>query len=518
MASKIPILGSDFRKVRPPKRQGKDMFVSRRSRMSICLWLAGLHVLSLSAPVWAAGTGDDLSAESLAQRVVQSATSLTQTAQHLLQGGLQSSQVAFQQGANELRTVGNHISQTAAGTEASRLAGAVKRAALQAPKMQSASQASYEQMRQSWQAPRAASTPVSPWTQRVGEGLARIPQIPAENWSSHRQNVVVQEGVQRSRNLLQTLRPMASTTVKVAGVASTIPHTARALSQLPDVRGQDLARAAEGAARRSVGFTPQNQAAVESMVQRSPWRQRAAAPFQPANFLFAIGTTAGLNLLSSVRSGEGASLDAAFGFMQEKSFWGGLLGSSLGYSIASVVALAAFPAGAGLMATVGPMVVGMMGSIVGWQLGSMLLQGESLKDSLASLSPGRLFGQASGSTFGLLAGSHLGLAFGGNLARLMGPVGAIAGALILGNVGARWGEDVERSLRGEDLSGDDPSAEISSLTQPHDQGRKLLEDLVPQSAKSSLSSEDRYRALVQDLKAGEDSRASYEVYRSRPTP
>jgi hypothetical protein len=189
---------------------------------------------------------------------------------------------------------------------------------------------------------------------------------------------------------------------------------------------------------------------LKTFVKTSPMAAELRMPFAPSNILFAVGATAGMTVFSQMGAeGEGLDLGKAVSFLGDKNFWGGLIGSGVGYSLASIVAMSLIPGGAGLIPMVMPMFAGMAGSILGWELGSGIFQEGGWKSALENLDPARVLGQAAGTTAGLMVGANLATMIGGTLGSVAGPIGAIAGALLLGNVGAKVGESLKSLFSGD---------------------------------------------------------------------
>ncbi len=178
-----------------------------------------------------------------------------------------------------------------------------------------------------------------------------------------------------------------------------------------------------------------------------------ATPFSPANMLATVGFTAAGGLLQAALD-EDVRWQDSLDFLGDKTFWGGVAGSGVGYAIASLMALAIFPVGGTLLPTLAPMIVGSVGSILGWMIGASLADGKSFSESIGQLSLGSIAGKTLGSTAGVLMGVSLGSALGGTAGAIAGPLGAVAGALLFSRIGASWGEEagngVQSILRTED--------------------------------------------------------------------
>lgn len=235
--------------------------------------------------------------------------------------------------------------------------------------------------------------------------------------------------------------------------------------------------------------------ALAKAASRSPAAAQFKAPFQPGNIAFAVGATAAFHIYHQLKDEEqGVDLGSALGFVKDPSFWGGMVGSGLGYAGAATLVAAMIPAAGGMFAVMAPLAVGMIGSTVGWQIGEALLGGEGISGAFASLSPGRILGQAGGSTLGLLLGANLGALLPGPAGAALGAVGAVGGALLLGNIGSKLGGDVSDGV----VAGD-PDAIVSSIT---DAERSLA------TLRGSVDGD--YTALQRALEAG-DNLAAYQA-------
>lgn len=255
------------------------------------------------------------------------------------------------------------------------------------------------------------------------------------------------------------LKPVAQSATKAVAAVESFPGQVDAFKVKYDIpKNPTLAEEAQGIGRfvkDKLGITPEQSAKVGSYVKSSPAFEQFKTPFQPSSILLAVGTAAGINIFSQLQGDEGLDVGKAFSFLGDGAFWGGLVGSGVGYGLMASVATMMFPAGAGLLPVLAPMFAGMTGSIFGWEIGSSLLSGESLGDALGKLSPATALGQAAGSTVGLLVGANVGAALGGTLGSIAGPLGAIAGAVLMSKVGAQLGSAVKSLFQGDasDLNG-----------------------------------------------------------------
>lgn len=285
--------------------------------------------------------------------------------------------------------------------------------------------------------------------------------------------------------------PSSKPTLTAPAAADTAP-----LPRAGNLFGRTASATLRGAPRLT-GAAMQGMA-LAKVASKSPAATQFKAPFQPGNVAFAVGATAAFHVYHQMKdSDQGVDLASALGFVKDPGFWGGMIGSGLGYAAAAAAVAAMLPATTGMFAVIAPLAVGMIGSTVGWQIGEALLSGEGLSGAFASLSAGRILGQAGGSTVGLLLGANLGALLPGPAGAVLGAVGAVGGALLLGNVGSKLGGDVSDGV----LAGD-PDAIITSIT---DAERSLA------TLRGSVDGD--YMALQRALEAGDNLSAYQAIQR-----
>lgn len=295
--------------------------------------------------------------------------------------------------------------------------------------------------------------------------------------------------------------------------------------------GSSAAGGASSALGKKLGMSSNEVRRLQGYLKSSPVAAELRMPFAPSNILFAVGATAGMTVFSQMgQEGDGVDLGKALSFLGDANFWGGLVGSGVGYSLASIVAMSLVPAGAGLLPVVMPMFAGMAGSIFGWELGSHVFQEGGWREALEGLDPTRVLGQAAGTTAGLMVGANLATMVGGSLAAVAGPVGAIVGALVLGNVGARVGEALKGFFTGEEAEAQAALQEVGgafrkteALLGKMGEVGSALAEVVPESLPSAniateslparLVSEyrDTYEELRQALVEGDRARAHHKL-------
>lgn len=278
-------------------------------------------------------------------------------------------------------------------------------------------------------------------------------------------------------------KPVAQSAIKAVDTIASFPQQVtdfKTKYQIP--QNPTLTEEVQGVGRfvrDKLGISPEQASRTAGYLQSSPIYEQLKTPFQPANIMMAVGTTAGLNMLSQIQGGEGLDLGKAMSFVGEKSFWGGLAGSGVGYAVMSAVAMSMFPGGAGLVPVLAPMFAGMVGSTYGWQAGAGMFDGKSMGESLKALSPSTVLGQAAGSTVGMLIGAQVGKMVGGALGSVAGPVGAVAGAILMGQVGAKVGSAVKTLLGGDATEMNGALAEAGELVEKLKNAEKAVSEIVP---------------------------------------
>lgn len=328
-------------------------------------------------------------------------------------------------------------------------------------------------------------------------------------------------------------KPVVDSAGKVLDKVSAIPDRVDNFkTQYGIPKDANLTEEAQGIGRYlrdRLGISPEQSAKVSNYLKGSPVFEQLKTPFQPANIMMAVGLTAGMNVLGQLQSGDGLDLGAAMGFVGDSSFWGGIVGSGVGYGIAASVATMLIPAGAGLFPVLAPIMAGLTGSLVGWEAGAGLTQGKSLGESLANLSPTTVLGQAAGSTVGLLVGANMGAMLGGVLGGMAGPLGAMAGAMILGRFGAQIGEAAKKLFTDGDASEINAALERAGvmLGKVQDAGDAISDIQIPSLPSAAFSGagltgklrqeyDTTYEELRQALVDGDRARAALKVqYLSR---
>lgn len=210
-----------------------------------------------------------------------------------------------------------------------------------------------------------------------------------------------------------------------------------------------LGQEARGAARwimDKARVSPARQESVLKAFDQAGRNARSFKPLSPINIGIAVAAVAGFNIFGQLANGEGIDAKKTFGFLGDSSFWGGVVGSGMAYSLSALVLTSVLPPGGGLVRAVLPTLGSMVAAIVGGHVGAERFD---WKKALAKLDMGEVLGQAAGSTLGLFMGSQIGVLLGGMLGSAAGPVGMIAGTIILGQVGAMVGRGISRLFKGE---------------------------------------------------------------------
>jgi hypothetical protein len=350
----------------------------------------------------------------------------------------------------------------------------------------------------------------------------------------HQLNSQVDSLVKNVSAVEQNWKPVAQSANKLVRTLESYPQEVqnfKARYQIP--QNPTLQQEVEGAGRflrEKLHVSPEQASRTSAAIKSSPIYEQLKAPFQPANIMMAVGATAGINVLAQLGSEGGVDLGKAMGFVGESSFWGGMVGSGVGYGLMAAVATSLFPGGAGLVGVLTPVFAGMTGSIFGFEVGSNLTKGESLSTILKGLSPATILGQAGGSTVGLLVGSQIGVMLGGTLGAVAGPLGAMAGAVLLGQVGAKVGEAVKALFQGDEQPMNDALQGAAAVLAKLDKAQSALGkaesaigQLIPPSLPAAsiaveglparLKGEynQTYTDLAASLKKGDRARAYLQI-------
>lgn len=231
--------------------------------------------------------------------------------------------------------------------------------------------------------------------------------------------------------------------------------------------------------------------------------------------LYGVGITAGVNIARQVFSGEGIDLKAAFSFMGEPQFWGGMAGgfagSMAGNYLGSMLMgsiVGGLPGGVGMFARLIP---GFLGAALGFEFGGSLFGGQM--DILGAVV------QSVASAGGWTAASMLYTAMFGATAPGIVLMAAAIGSSMLAN----W---VLNKFRGgpvaeaQDLLPVDPIVPAESNTEQVYTAEDTVVD-APQTAMSLAELKQaradaytRYINLLKERKIVEarDARADYENY------
>lgn len=225
---------------------------------------------------------------------------------------------------------------------------------------------------------------------------------------------------------------------------------------------------------RKAGMSPAQADVMAAKMAKTPVMEHLKQPFRPWSIATAVGITAGLNILNQIKSGEKPNLVEAVAFVKDKTFWGGMVASGIGYALSSYVAAALLPPGVGVVAALVPTFAGMLGSAFGWEVGSA--DGKPIGEVFKEFDFAQMIGQALGSSLGIVLGGQLSMVMFASLGTLAGPLGAIAGALILGPVGAKVAGFIRDFIMGDKEGLEKAGTEVSSLLAKTDQVIGTLEE------------------------------------------
>ncbi len=195
-----------------------------------------------------------------------------------------------------------------------------------------------------------------------------------------------------------------------------------------------------------VGIAPQRQSVIMKSIDQTARNARTFRPMDPMNIALAVGSVAGMNLISQVATTGQVDIGKAVGFIGTPQFWGGLVGSGVGYSLASVVLTSLLPPGGSLLASVLPTFGAMTSAILGGRIGSA---GFDMSKALEGIDFGEVVGQAAGSTVGLFMGGTIGQFLGGTLGGMAGPIGTVVGSMVMGYIGGAIGRGITALFQGD---------------------------------------------------------------------
>jgi len=254
------------------------------------------------------------------------------------------------------------------------------------------------------------------------------------------------------------------------------------------------------------GMSPNQAKVMAAKMANTPIIEHLKRPFRPESIVMAVGVTAGMNILSQMSSGEGFDFGRAVSFLGDQNFWGGMLGSGVAYGLASFAVASVLPPGVGILAALIPTFAGMAASAIGWEIGAA--NGKSMKEVLSNISVAELLGQAAGSTVGIVMGGQLALVLGGALGAIAGPLGSIAGAMILGSLGAKLAGFIRDFIKGDKEAINKAKNEVNTFL---DKTKKVVGHLEQAGI---LSTELPIGPLIDDLKAQEIKARYSNLYTS----
>ncbi len=197
------------------------------------------------------------------------------------------------------------------------------------------------------------------------------------------------------------------------------------------------------------GVHPERAKELAAAMPKTAVVEHLKAPFRPESILMAVAATAGVNVASQLAHDGRLDLGEALGFLKSKKFWGGMIGSGIGYGVCAMVAASFFPPGAGIIAALVPTFAGIMGSQIGWEAGYGGMP-EGLAPVLKRMDLVRLVGMSAGATVGIVVGGGLASVIGASLGSLAGPIGAILGGMLGGQLGSTLAGLFKRFLSGDE--------------------------------------------------------------------
>ncbi|MBI3894180.1 MAG: hypothetical protein HY303_21895 [Candidatus Wallbacteria bacterium] len=254
------------------------------------------------------------------------------------------------------------------------------------------------------------------------------------NWSSLQQSIPpVMKTAEQIDALPKEFQPRVDGIKSKYGIPAkpTIGQEARGLTQY---------------AMDQMGVQPERSGAIMKAIDQTAANARNYKPMDPMNIALSIGTVAGMNVIGQMASGGQVDIGKAVGFIATKQFWGGLVGSGVGYSLAAITLTTLLPPGGGIVAAVLPTFGAMTASILGGHIGSACF---NLKTALANVNFGEVIGQAAGSTVGLFAGGVIGQFLGGTLGSMAGPIGTVMGSMMMGWIGGTIGRGMTQLFKGD---------------------------------------------------------------------
>lgn len=313
----------------------------------------------------------------------------------------------------------------------------------------------------------------------------------------------IQNGVTQTQG---SFHKVVGTLGKVEGLVHSFPDQVAAtkaglgLPQNPTLRQE--AEAFTRSYLEKNGLDTRQAKALSGAVGNLETTARQFKIVDPTSILMMVGIAAGSNLVGQMASGGKMDLKSAVGFLGDKRFWGGAIGSSVAYSLAGMAITAVMPAGGGLIRALLPTMGAMAAGLFGWELGSKGFD-KGFKQAMSEIQVPEIVGSAAGSTLGMFIGGPL-LA---GLGSFGGPIGAVAGAMLMGSLGKKLAGMVMSPFRkgNDEMAGPDPEADVPA------EGEAMA---------SQLGSDERYRAtyerFVEAQKAG-DQEGSRQIYSTLET-
>ena len=273
------------------------------------------------------------------------------------------------------------------------------------------------------------------------------------------------------------VKPVQESIKKLYTIGESYPqqvHDFKAKYDIPEqnaTTGQEV----EGVSRallEKAGLDVKQANTVNKAFEGAAQTAKAFDPLKPQNIMLSVGITAGMSVLGQLASTGQVDLKSSMSFLGDKGFWGGLVGSGVGYGLAGLAVRAFLPPGfGGVVAAFLPTFAGMTGAYLGGELGTSLVKGGTkLTDALKNLSIAEIVAEAAGSTVGMFVGANLMTSLAAGMGSFAGPLGSIVGGMIGATMG-RWAvRTVKNMISGNgnaaSLAGDPSAAPASSQIAP----------------------------------------------------
>ena len=263
------------------------------------------------------------------------------------------------------------------------------------------------------------------------------------------------------------------------------------------------------------GLKPEQAKLLTKSVKGAADQARQFKPLAPESIMISVGVAAGMNVLGQLGSSGKIDLTQTVKMLADKGFWGGLIGSSVGYSAAAWALARFLPPGGGLIAAFLPTFGAMTASLLGGELGAKGIT-SGFKEALSQISIPEILAQAAGSTIGMFAGAQMVTSLTASLGAMAGPLGMVLGGLVGGQLGLWAVRSVKALFTGKDaatdtsLGGSDvPSAASILRPSPDLPAGTIMTTQKLQELRTNY--QGAYQAWVESEKIG-DQKASLSNY------